>query len=235
MFEIIPAVDILDGKCVRLKQGSFDKETIYYKNPIEAALHWQEQGATRLHVVDLDGARTGTPKNLAIILKMLESIKIPIQVGGGYRKMDDVEKLIGLGVSRVVLGTSAIFNPNLIEKVTERFGEKIIVGIDAKKGKVMANGWTNISQKTAVALAQEAVDMGITRFIFTDISRDGMLNGPNFEEIEKFSNFVKVNVIASGGITKKEDIDQLKTIKNLEGCIIGQALYTGNIKLEEVL
>ena len=234
MFEIIPAVDILEGKCVRLKQGKFDKQTIFYENPVEAALYWEKHGATRLHIVDLDGARTGTPKNFEIIKKISENIKIPIQVGGGYRKIDDVEKLLSIGVSRVVLGTSAIFNPNLIMKVCELYGEQIVVAVDTKDGKVMANGWTNVSSKNAAALAQEVIGLGVRRFILTDIGRDGMLQGPNIDALQKFASAVNVPVIASGGITKKEDVEQLKALK-LEGCIIGQALYTGTIKLEEIL
>ena len=233
MFEIIPAVDILGGKCVRLKQGKFDKETIFYENPVDAATHWEKLGAMRLHVVDLDGARTGTPKNFETIRKIAETVKTPLQVGGGYRKMDDVEKLISLGISRVVLGTSAIFNPNLIMTVCERYADQIVVAVDAKEGKVAANGWTNVSQKSAIVLAQEAVSLGVKRFIFTDIGRDGMLKGPNFEALQKFAASVNVPVIASGGITNKEDVEQLKAL-NLEGCIIGQALYTGALKLEEL-
>lgn len=235
MFEIIPAVDILNGKCVRLKQGHFDKQTVFYENPVDAALHWESLGAQRIHVVDLDGARTGTPKNLKVIEKISESVKIPIQVGGGYRKMDDIETLIRLNISRIVLGTSAIFNPNLIMNVCEKYGDNIVVAVDAKNGKVMANGWTNVSQKTAVSLAQEAVGMGVKRFIFTDIGRDGMLTGPNIEALTKFATSISVPVIASGGVSKKEDIETLKTINNVEGCIIGQALYTGSINLQEVL
>lgn len=235
MFEIIPAVDILNGKCVRLKQGKYDKETVFYENPVDAALHWEKLGATRLHIVDLDGAKTGTPKNFSIIEKIQDAVKVPLQVGGGYRKMEDIESLISIGVKRVVLGTSAIFNPNLIANVCEKFGEYIVVAVDAKDGKVMANGWTNVSQKSAIALAQEAVSMGVKRFIFTDIGRDGMMKGPNLDAVSKFASSISVPVIASGGVSNKEDIAKLKEIQNVEGCIIGQALYTGKIKLEEVL
>ncbi len=235
MFEVIPAVDILDGKCVRLKQGKFDKKTVYYENPVEAALHWESLSASRLHIVDLDGAKTGTPKNYSAIEKIAESVKIPLQVGGGYRKIEDIESLLALGISRVVLGTSAIFNLNLISAVCERFSDNIVVAVDSKDGKVMANGWTNVSQKSAISLANEVVSLGVKRFIFTDISRDGTLSGPNFEAIQKFASSVKLPVIASGGVSAKEDIEKLKTIQNVEGCIIGQALYTGAVKLEEVL
>lgn len=235
MFEVIPAIDILDGKCVRLKQGRFDKQTVFFENPLDAAAHWEKLGARRLHIVDLDGARTGTPKNLVVIQKIAEAASIPLQVGGGYRKLSDIERLVSLGISRIVLGTSAIFNNNLIMTVCEKYGEQIIVSVDVKADRVMAKGWTNVSRKKAGELAQEAVSLGVKRFIFTDVDRDGMLKGPNVEAIQKFAAEVAVPVIASGGITKKDDIENLKQIANIEGCIIGQALYTGNINLEEVL
>ena len=235
MFEIIPAVDILEGKCVRLKQGKFEQNTVFYENPVDAAKFWESKGATRLHIVDLDGAKTGTPKNFEYIKRIAESVKIPLQVGGGYRKLDDVEALLSLGVSRVVFGTSAIFNHNLIMRVCEAYGDQIVVAVDTKDGKVMANGWTNVSSKDAIALAQEAVSMGVKRFIVTDISRDGMLSGPNIEGLQKFASSVNAGVIASGGITTKEDVQKLRTLNNVEGCIIGQALYNGSIQLEDIL
>ena len=235
MFEIIPAVDILEGKCVRLKQGKFEQNTVFYENPVDAAKFWESKGATRLHIVDLDGAKTGTPKNFEYIKRIAESVKIPLQVGGGYRKLDDVEALLSLGVSRVDFGTSAIFNHNLIMRVCEAYGDQIVVAVDTKDGKVMANGWTNVSSKDAIALAQEAVSMGVKRFIVTDISRDGMLSGPNIEGLQKFASSVNAGVIASGGITTKEDVQKLRTLNNVEGCIIGQALYNGSIQLEDIL
>jgi phosphoribosylformimino-5-aminoimidazole carboxamide ribotide isomerase len=234
MFEVIPAVDILDGKCVRLKQGKFSEKTIYFESPVEAANLWVSKGATRLHIVDLNGARTGTPENMAIIKEIIKTSKVPVQVGGGYRRNDLIEEMLKAGADRIILGTSAIVNHNLLSSVCEKYGEKIAVSVDAKGDKVVANGWTNVSSKSVFSLAQEAVNLGVQRFIYTDISRDGMLEGPNFAGIKKFVASVDVPVIASGGISSKEDITKLRGLK-LEGCILGVALYTETIRLEEVI
>lgn len=233
MFEVIPAVDILQGKCVRLKQGQYDKKTIYYENPLEAARHWQDKGARRLHVVDLDGAKTGTPENIEILKKIIFELDIPVQSGGGLRNAEVIDELLGLGLERVILGTSAIFNPNLLEKVCKEYGEKIIVSVDAQNDQVVANGWTRVSSKNIITLAQDAIGLGAKRFIYTDISRDGMLKGPNLESIKKFISLTSVPVIASGGVTKKEDVIKIKEL-GAEGVIIGQALYTGAIQLEDL-
>jgi phosphoribosylformimino-5-aminoimidazole carboxamide ribotide isomerase len=234
MFEIIPAVDILGGKCVRLRQGRFEQKTVYFEDPLEAAKLWESKGAKRLHVVDLDGARTGTPENLGIVKKITKELNIPVEMGGGVRRMDQIEELLKLGVDRIVLGTSAIFNHNLLSNVCERFADRIIVSVDAQGDNVVANGWTRVSSKNVLTLASEAIALGIKRFIYTDISKDGMLSGPNFAAIEKFAGSVSVPTIASGGVTTREDVDKLKQL-SLEGCIIGQALYTGAIKLEDIL
>ena len=167
MFEVIPAVDILDGKCVRLKQGKFDMRTVYFDSPLEAAKLWVEKGAKRLHVVDLNGAKTGTPANADIIKEIVRSVKVPVQIGGGYRRMDLIDEMLSLGADRIVLGTSAIINPNLLSSVCERFGPHIAVSVDAKDGKVVANGWTNVSQKDFLSLAAEAVNLGVQRFILS--------------------------------------------------------------------
>lgn len=234
MFEIIPAVDILGGKCVRLRQGRFEQKTVYFEDPLEAAKLWESKGARRLHVVDLDGARTGTPENLQIVKRIAKEVNIPIEVGGGVRRLDQIEELLKLGVDRIVLGTSAIFNPNLLSNVCERFADRIIVSVDAQGDNVVANGWTRVSSKNVLTLAAEAISLGVKRFVYTDISKDGMLAGPNFIAIQKFASSVSVPVIASGGVTTKEDVERLKQL-SLEGCIIGQALYTGAIKLEDIL
>ena len=234
MFEVIPAVDILDGKCVRLKQGRFDNKTVYYDDPLEAAKLWESKGAKRLHVVDLNGARTGTPENAEIIKEILKTLTIPVQVGGGYRRLDLIDMMLNAGADRIVLGTTAIVNPNLLSSVCEKFGSHIAVSVDAKDDKVVANGWTNVSQKSVTSLAQEAVSMGVRRFIYTDISKDGMLEGPNFAGISKFIASVSVPIIASGGVKDKNDVQKLEEM-GIEGCIIGQALYTGHINLEELI
>ncbi|NQT29451.1 MAG: 1-(5-phosphoribosyl)-5-[(5-phosphoribosylamino)methylideneamino]imidazole-4-carboxamide isomerase [Candidatus Saganbacteria bacterium] len=234
MFEVIPAIDILDSKCVRLKQGRYDRETIYAKDPLEVAKKWESQGAVRIHVIDLDGARTGSPKNIEIIKSIAKGINIPIQVGGGIRNLKLIRELIDSGIDRVILGTTAVNNPNMLGKFCQEFGNQIAVAIDAKDGKAATEGWTKVSKKDVLALAQEGIELGVKRFILTDISRDGMLTGPNFDGIKKFIAAISVPVIASGGISCNEDIEKLKSTGS-EGCIVGKALYEGKIKLEEII
>lgn len=234
MFEIIPAVDILNGKCVRLKQGRYDTETIYDEDPIEVAKRWESQGAKRLHIIDLDGARTGIPKNIEIIKSIIKGTNIPIQVGGGIRNISTIKELIDFGIDRVILGTTAVNNPNMLSKFCEEFDGQIVVAIDVKEGKAATEGWTKVSKKDTVTLAKEAISLGVKRFIYTDISRDGMLTGPNYKGIKEFIDQVNVPVIASGGVASKADIEKLKEIGS-EGCILGKALYEGKINLEEIL
>ena len=234
MFEVIPAIDILGGKCVRLKQGRYDAPIVYSNDPVEIAKKWETQGAKRLHVVDLDGARSGTPENIGIIKNIIKAIGIPIQVGGGIRMLTVITELINFGADRVILGTTAVKNPNLISNVCEKFGEKIAVAIDAKGRYAAADGWMYVTKKDVLTLAKEAIDLGVQRFIYTDISRDGMMEGPNFDAIHKFASEVNAPVIASGGVSTKEDIVKMKEI-GVEGCIVGKALYEGKIKLEEVV
>jgi phosphoribosylformimino-5-aminoimidazole carboxamide ribotide isomerase len=234
MFEVIPAIDILEGKCVRLKQGRYDAETVYAKNPIDIAKKWENQGAKRLHVVDLDGARTGLPANIGIIKEIIKAVQIPVQVGGGIRNFTIISDLIKFGTDRVILGTTAIKNPNLLSNVCEKFGQKIAVSIDAKGEMAAAEGWMYVSKKNVFELAKEAIALGVHRFIYTDISRDGMLAGPNFVGINNFISQINVPVIASGGVSNKEDIEQLKTT-GAEGCIVGKALYEGTVDLKEIV
>lgn len=234
MFEVIPAVDILGGKAVRLKQGKFEASTVYFKNPLDAAKKWEKEGAKRLHVVDLDGAKTGTSKNLPIIKKIAQELKVPIQLGGGVRHFEQIEELLDSGIDRVILGTSAIFNPNLLERACKVFGEKIVVSIDAKEGKVASQGWKKVSTKDIISFAKDAVKLGVKRFIYTDIAKDGMLTGPNFEGISHFMENVKAKIIASGGISCAEDIEKLRELK-VEGCIVGIALYSGKVKLPDII
>ncbi len=234
MFEIIPAVDILNGKCVRLKQGRYNAETVYANDPVEIAKKWQDEGANRIHIIDLDGARTGIPKNIHVIESICKALKVPIQVGGGIRNLDTIKQLIDFGVDRIILGTTAVKNPNTLATMCEKFGSHIIVSIDSKDDKVTSEGWTQVSKKDTKTLAQEAVTLGVKRFVYTDISRDGMLTGPNIEGIKRFISYVNVPVIASGGISKKEDIDNIKQT-GAEGCILGKALYEGKIKLTQIL
>ena len=187
-----------------------------------------------MHVVDLDGARTGIPKNLEIIKAIVREVKIPVQVGGGIRNLTLIQELLDFGIDRVILGTTAVKNPNVLSQFCEKFDDKIAVAIDAKNGKAATEGWVKITKKDILTLAQEAVEFGVRRFIYTEISRDGMLEGPNFEGIRNFISEIAVPVIASGGISSKEDIEKLKEI-GVEGAIVGKALYEGKIKLEEIL
>lgn len=234
MFEIIPAIDILGGKCVRLKQGRYEQAVVYSNDPLETAKKWEAQGAKRLHVVDLDGARSGTPENIETIKNLIKEVGIPVQVGGGIRMLIVITDLIKYGADRVVLGTTAVKNPNLISNVCEKFGDKIAVAIDAKGGYAASDGWMYVTKKNTLTLAKEAIDLGVQRFIYTDINRDGMLEGPNFDAIRQFASQVSVPVIASGGVSSKEDVEKLKEI-GVEGCIVGKALYEGKVKLEEIL
>jgi len=237
LFEIIPAVDILDGKCVRLEQGKFSHVTVYSKDPVAMAKKWQEKGAKRLHVVDLDGAKTGIPKNIDIVKNIIKSLDIPVQVGGGIRNIELIEELLAAGADRVVLGTSAIDNPNTLSTFCPRFGDKIAVSLDVLHGKVTTHGWKNTSPHNAVSLAKEAVKLGVRRFVYTDIKRDGMLSGPNFEGIKELARETDVPIIASGGISSQEDVEKLRELYpiGVEGCIVGKALYAGKVTLEEIL
>lgn len=234
MFEIIPAVDIINGKCVRLKQGRYDAETIYDEDPVEVAKRWESQGAKRLHIIDLDGARTGIPKNIEIIKSIIKETNILIQAGGGIRNISTIKELIDFGIDRVILGTTAVNNPNMLSKFCEEFDGQIVVAIDVKEGKAATEGWTKVSKKDTITLAKEAISLGVKRFIYTDISRDGMLTGPNYKGIKEFIDQVNASVIASGGISSKGDIEQLKET-GAEGCIVGKALYEGKVNLEEIL
>ncbi len=232
-FEIIPAVDIMDGKCVRLLQGKFNEKTVYDESPLDAALKWQEGGATRLHIVDLDGARTGVFKNIPVIKRIASEIKVPIQVGGGIRSRENAEELLDAGVDRIMLGTAVIENPALVKDMCKKYGERIAVSIDSKGGVTAIKGWQVSSNKSPVDLAGEAVSLGVKRFIYTDISRDGTLTGPNVEGIKKFTMAAGVAVIASGGISSYRDIEEIRKLSALgvEGCVVGKALYAGSIDL----
>lgn len=235
---IYPAVDIKGGKCVRLVQGDFDKETVYLENPVEAAKMWQDQGAKWIHVVDLDGAKTGTPSNVDVIKNIRKALSANIQVGGGIRNMSTVENYLNLGVNRVIFGSSAITNPSLVKETIDRFGaDKVAVGIDVRQNQVAIEGWTKSSGIAIEKALGQLKDMGVKTIIYTDISRDGMMKGPNFTGIEKVLSFGDFSVIASGGISSMQDLKQLALYENkgLEGAIIGKALYNGALDLKTVL
>ncbi len=232
--EIIPAIDLRNGKCVRLYQGDYEKETVFSDDPVSVALRWQSEGAKRLHLVDLDGAARGELCNLDAIEKIATAVEIPVQVGGGVRSLETVEQLLGLGVGRAILGTVAVEDPGLAEEACQRFGEQIIIGIDARDGRVATRGWLQQSKVTAGELAARMVGLGARRFIYTDISRDGTLTSPNFEAVAEFLSQVSVPVIAAGGISSVEHLTRLAAL-GAEGAIVGRAIYTGDVKLAEAV
>ena len=231
---IYPAVDIKDGKCVRLVRGDFKDVTIYSEDPVDMALKWEKFGAEGLHVVDLDGAKYGNTKNLDVIERIASKLSIPVQLGGGLRTIEAIETVLSKGIGRVILGTSAVKNPELVKKALLLYGDKIIIGIDAKNGAVAINGWEKTSDYTSVQFALKMESMGAKTFIYTDISRDGMLAGPNLEAMKEMAEAVNVDVIASGGVSKAQDIIELKKT-GVSGVIIGKALYTNNIDLKQAI
>ena len=228
---IFPAIDLRGGKCVRLIQGDFDKETVYSDDPQATALKWQAMGAKFLHVVDLDGARAGSPQNITAIKNILDAVKIPIEVGGGVRTLDDVEKLLSLGVRRVILGSVAVENISLVEDAAKKFGDKVVVGIDARGGFVATHGWEKSSAVKAEDLAKKIVAAGVKTIIYTDISKDGMLSGVNAESFTELAKNSGAEIIASGGVKSLEDIRALKAAK-IAGVIVGKAIYTGALDLK---
>lgn len=235
--EVIPAIDLRDGRCVRLVQGEKGTETIYSDEPVEMAKRWEELGAHRLHVVDLDGAFAGAPRNLDVILEMVKAVNIPIQVGGGIRTIETVKKLLDMGVDRVILGTVAILSPEIVSKCCNEYGDRIIVGIDGRDGLVAIEGWEATVETKVEKLAEEIARLGIKRVIFTDTRRDGTLRGPNLEATKNLAVTSKLKVIASGGVSSLEDLRALKKLHSfgVEGVIMGKALYSGAITLKDAL
>jgi len=234
---IIPAIDIKEGKCVRLREGKFSDMEIFSDEPAVVAVKWVDKGAEMLHVVDLDGARYGKLTNIPILKQIIREVDIPVQVGGGIRSYQEVKNLINLGASRVILGTILWKDKTLAKKLFEDFSEKIIAGIDARGGYVAIEGWQNITPVDALDFAAEMERFGARRIIYTDIKRDGTLKGPNISNIEKMVKKVNIPLICSGGIASLDDIEKLMGFetKGLEGVILGKALYKGTILLEDAL
>jgi len=230
--EIIPAIDLRNGKCVRLYQGDYGKETVFSDDPVSVALRWQSEGARRLHLVDLDGAAKGEPHNLDAIEKIIAAIDIPVQVGGGIRNLETIEQLLAAGVGRAILGTVAVEKPDLVEEACRRFGERIIISIDARDRQVATRGWFQKSTVTAGELATRMINLGVGRFIYTDIGRDGTLTSPNFEAVAELLSQVNVPIIAAGGISSVQHLAKLAEL-GVEGAIVGRAIYTGDVKLGE--
>lgn len=232
---ILPAIDIKDNKCVRLSQGDFDKVKIYSSDPLKMALKWQEEGAEYLHLVNLDGARGEAFLNRKSIEKIVRSISIPVQIGGGIRSEEKVKSLLDLGVNRVILGTAAVENIALLERLLSVYGnDKIVVSIDAKDGKVATRGWEVISEINSLDLCKKLQGIGVKTIVYTDISKDGMLQGPNFDIYEELMEKTDLDIIASGGISFMEDVMKLKKM-NLYGAIIGKAFYDGLLNFKEVI
>ena len=233
--EVIPAIDLRDGRCVRLYQGDYAKETVYSDDPVEVALRWQEAGAVRLHVVDLDGAARGEPANLEIMASIAGSTRMPIQLGGGIRSVETIDRAIAMGAGRVVLGTSAVGDPGLVETACDRFGpEAIVVGVDARDGLVATRGWLESSGVAAIDLVRQMTSLGVTRFVYTDIARDGTMTEPNFQAIEDLMKATGAVVIASGGVSTLEHLGRLARL-GVDGAIVGKALYEGAIDLREAI
>jgi phosphoribosylformimino-5-aminoimidazole carboxamide ribotide isomerase len=214
--------------------GDYAKETVYYDDPLEVALRWQEQGARRLHVVDLDGALFGEPTHLDVIADIVRSVNIPVQIGGGIRRILIADRLLELGVARIILGTAAIDDPNLVAEACCRFGEAVVVSIDAEDSLVAVRGWKARSTVAAVELVKRMAAAGVKRFVYTDIGRDGTLTEPNFEAIANLLKETTVPIIASGGVSSLEHIRRLKAL-GVEGAIVGKALYTGGLDLPKAI
>lgn len=234
---VIPAIDLKDGKCVRLFQGRMDQETIYSANPVEMAKHWESKGAERLHIVDLNGAVIGKPFHLALIEEILHSVHIPVEIGGGIRDLATIDHYIQCGAEWVILGTVAFRNRHLLTEACQKFPGRVILGIDARGGKVAVEGWKEETALSASELAKKFEGIGISAIIFTDIERDGMGTGVNLESTRNLSRSTSLPVIASGGVSTYDDIECLMELENdgVVGVIIGRALYTGAIHLEEAI
>lgn len=234
---VIPAIDLKDGKCVRLEQGLMEKDTVFNDHPGVQAREWENQGAELLHIVDLDGAFAGKPKNRGAIEAILKAITIPAQLGGGIRDIATIEAYLSLGLSRVIIGTAAQRNPELVREACAKYPGQIVVGIDAKNGMVAVQGWAELTDITATELARKFEDFGVAAIIYTDIARDGMMQGPNLEATKMLAVSVSIPVIASGGVSSLRDIKNLMAIESsgVSGVITGKAIYTGAIRLNEAI
>ncbi len=234
---IFPAIDLRGGKCVRLFKGDFDQETVFSDQPAEVAQQWQAQGAQFLHLVDLDGARAGHSENLATVREILAAVTIPVELGGGIRTLENIDEVLALGVRRVILGSVAVRDPELVAAACAKYGDRIVVGIDAKDGIVAVDGWGVSGDVDVITLAKRMKQAGVRTIIYTDISRDGTLAGVNVEATAKLARESGVHVVASGGVRDVRDIEALKPYEKdgIEGVIVGKSIYTGNLSLPEAL
>lgn len=235
--EVIPAIDLLDGQCVRLYQGDYQRSEVFGENPVEMARRWEREGATRLHLVDLDGAKQGKPINHSAIASIVQAVSIPVQVGGGLRDRAGISQLLNLGVQRAIVGTIAVENPELVGQLCQEFPGQIVVGIDARNGQVATRGWLETSEVSAIELAQKMAEIGAAAIIYTDIHRDGTLTGPNLEAMRELSRAISLPIIASGGVSSLTDLLSLLALESqgVGGAIVGRALYTGDIDLAEAV
>lgn len=232
--KLYPAIDIKDGQCVRLRQGVYDDKTVYADKPCEVAKEFEEAGARFIHLVDLDGAREGRSVNDEAVKAIIDCVSIPVEIGGGIRTTEDISRKLDLGVSRVIIGTEAVRRPEFVKESIRQFGaDKIIVGIDAKDGKVAVSGWEEISKITAVDLALLMKEMGVKTIIYTDISKDGMLSGPNIMQTKKLAEATGLEIVASGGVSSVQDLRELAKA-GVDGAILGKAIYEHKIDLKEV-
>ncbi|MBE9032710.1 1-(5-phosphoribosyl)-5-[(5-phosphoribosylamino)methylideneamino]imidazole-4-carboxamide isomerase [filamentous cyanobacterium LEGE 11480] len=235
--EVIPAIDLLGGNCVRLYQGDYDQSQVFGEDPVAVAKQWEDQGATRLHLVDLDGAKSGEPVNLPVIAKVAAALKIPVQVGGGLRDRARVAELLSLGVQRAILGTVAVEKPELVGELCKEFPGQIVVGIDARNGKVATKGWLETSEVEATELAGRMAKLGAAAIIYTDIHRDGTLQGPNMESLRELAAGIDIPVVASGGVSSVQDLVNLLKLEpiGVTSAIVGRAIYTGDVDLKEAI
>lgn len=234
MMEIIPAIDIRGGRCVRLYQGDYDRETVFADGPVEVARHWAGLGAPRLHVVDLDGAREGVPVNAAIIYNIIDSAGVPVQVGGGIRSLAVIEQYLEAGAQRVVVGTAAVNDEGLLAEACRIYPEQVVVALDARNGVVMTEGWRQTSRQRVTVLARRMAALGVPRVLYTDVTRDGTLTEPNFRAIQSLVRRLEIPIIASGGVASVAHLQRLAAL-GVEGAIVGRALYTGDLSLKEAL
>ena len=233
--EVIPAIDLKDGRCVRLFQGDFDQETVFSDDPLSMALSWQEQGGHRLHLVDLDGAVQGKPVHLDVISAIVRGLDIPVQVGGGIRDLAAAAAWLEAGVDRVVIGTAAVRDPDMVQEICRKHGsQRVVVSVDAKDGLVALQGWTEATNITVLELAHQMAQIGVVRLLYTDIARDGALTGPDFETNSQLVKETGLAVLASGGVASVEHIKELLPT-GVEGVIVGRALYTGAVSLPEAV
>ena len=233
--KIIPAIDLKNGRCVRLLQGKEDQETVYGEDPVETALSFEEQGAEQIHLVDLDGAFRGESKNLEQVERIAQAVKVPVELGGGIRSLDDISRVFDLGVSFIIIGTIAVKNPKILEEAIQKFENQLILGLDAKDGKVAVSGWVEVTEFSDEEFANQWKQHGINRVIYTDISRDGMLTGPNLSSLRRMAIATGLKITASGGVSSLDDLKQLVELERdgVDEVIVGKAIYERQLDLRE--